>query len=199
MKEPAAVGFRVKSGWAMAVLLVGPPAAPKVVDRRTVQLSDPSVPDSSQPYHAGLELPKVEGGREVARLVKLVERFGSRSIDELLSHYRDAGYRVLGGGLVVGSNVDPATIKNDHIRAHAEEGRLFRLVIEDVAKRHGLAHLVTVEKQLYAVASRALGRPERKLKEDVNALGRTLEGRWRAEEKAAALAAWMALASQQSL
>ena len=49
---PAAVGFRVKSGWATGVLLAGPASAPRALDRRVVELSDPAVPTSRQPYHA---------------------------------------------------------------------------------------------------------------------------------------------------
>lgn len=42
----AAVAFTVKSGWAAAVLVAGPPASPRVVDSRTVELSDPALPES---------------------------------------------------------------------------------------------------------------------------------------------------------
>lgn len=193
--NPAAIGVRVKSGRAMAVLLAGPVTAPTVVDCRTVQLADPAVPESVQPYHAGLELQAGEGAKEVARLVQVVQHFAGRSVAALIQHYRDAGHQIVGMGIVGGSDINPATIKNDHIRAHAEEGRLFRVVVEDAAKKCGLAATVTVEKKLVAKAAGVLGRPESRLKKDVAALGRGLGIPWRAEEKAATLAAWMALAS----
>jgi len=191
----AAVGFRVHSGWATAVLLAGPAAGPEVADRRVVQLADPEVPDSRQPYHAGLDLPKGEAARIVARLVRSVEQFARRSLIDLFKSYRVGGHRLLAAGIVVGSNVDPAMIKNDHIRAHAEEGQLFRVVIQDAVQSRGLALpvTVTVEKELFVTASRKLGIPERRLKEKVGALGRQLDGPWRAEERAAALAAWVVL------
>src|SRR5438046_3000435 len=56
MSAQAAVGFRVKSGWATAVLLVGPARAPRVADRRVIELSDPAVPTSRQPYHAVMDV-----------------------------------------------------------------------------------------------------------------------------------------------
>jgi hypothetical protein len=40
----ATIGFRIKSGWAMAVLLAGPTANPRVVERRRIALSDPRMP-----------------------------------------------------------------------------------------------------------------------------------------------------------
>jgi hypothetical protein len=121
----------------------------------------------------------------VPRLVKLVERFAHRSVARLLADYRAAGYRVRGAGIVVGSVIDPARIANDHIRAHAEEGRLFRSVVEQGLRKARVPVRVLVEKELWV--RRAL------LKQRVTALGERVEGPWRAEEKAAAFAAWMAL------
>jgi len=190
--DDAAAGFRVKSGRAIAVLLAGPASTPGVVDRRDLLLADPAVPESCQPYHAGLDLSEKEGAALVARLVQIVERFSRQSVQELLERY-GGGHRIVGAGIVVGSDTDPATIKNDHIRAHAEEGRLFRVVIEDATRRLGLQPTVTVEKQIFKRASKALRRPEPLLKSQVRALGRGIDGPWRAEEKAATVAAWMLL------
>jgi len=190
----ATLGFRVKSGWTMAVLLSGSASAPKVVDRRRVELADPAVPESTQPFHAGLNLPKAAATKIVGRLVRCVERFSERAIAELIEKHRTGGHRIVGAGIVVGSTVDPATIKNDHIRAHAEEGRLFRVVIENALKASRLRSAIIPEKELFAKATEALGIPEHRLKGELTAMGRAVEGSWRSEEKAAALAAWMALA-----
>jgi hypothetical protein len=193
--DDAAVGFRVHPGWATAVLLVGSAAAPEVADSRVVHLADPSVPDSHQPYHAGLDLPEGEAARTVALLVRSVKRFARRSLLDLFMAYRVGGHRLRAAGIVVGGNVDPAMIKDDHIRAHAEEEQLFRVVIQDAAESRGLAVSVTatVEKELFLTASKKLGIPERRLKEKVTGFGRQVDGPWRAEEKAAALAAWVGL------
>src|SRR5207237_1207812 len=104
MSAQAAVGFRVKSGWATAVLLVGPARAPRVADRRASELSDPAAPTSRQPYDA-----------------------------------------------------------------------------------------VLVERQAYPAGATALHRAESQLKRAVTELGRAIDGPWRADEKTAALAAWMTL------
>src|SRR5438552_16466474 len=137
----AGLGFRVKSGWAM-VVLVSASSPPVVIDRRRVELSDPAVPDSIQPFHAGLGLPKRAAAKAVARLIRCVERSSERAVAELIEHYRVAGHRILGAGIVVGSTIDPQTIKGEHIRAHAEEGKLFRVVIEQALKTSRLKALV---------------------------------------------------------
>ena len=189
----AALGFRVKSGWAM-VVLVSASSPPVVIDRRRVDLSDPAVPDSAQPFHAGLDLPKAAAAKAVARLVKCVERSSERAIAELIKHYRAGGHRIVGAGIVVGSTVDPQTIRNDHIRAHAEEGRLFRVVIENALKLSRLKSSVTREKDSIDEGRKMLGISERRLRTELAKMGKAVEGSWRAEEKAATLAALMALA-----
>jgi hypothetical protein len=189
----AGLGFRVKSGWAM-VVLVSASSPPTVIDRRRVDLSDPAVPDSAQPFHAGLDLPKAAAAKAVARLIKYVERSSQRAIAELIEHYRDSGYRIVGAGIVVGSTVDPQTIPNDHIRAHAEEGRLFRVVIENALKRSSLKFSVTREKDSIGEGKKMLGIAEPRLRTELAKMGKAVEGSWRAEEKAATLAALMAVA-----
>ena len=189
----AGLGFRVKSGWAM-VVLVSASSPPVVIDRRRVELSDPAVPDSIQPFHAGLGLPKAAAAKAVARLVRCVERSSERAIAEMIEHYRAGGHRIVGAGIVVGSTVDPQTIKGDHIRAHAEEGRLFRGVIEKALKTSRLKSSVTREKDSIGEARKMLGISEQRLRTELAKMGKAVEGSWRAEEKAATLAALMALA-----
>ena len=189
----AALGFRVKSGWALAIVLTGDANHPRACERSTLTLADPAVPESTQPWHEGLEVPPRRAQAVVSRLVAVVEAYAARSVSELLERCEREGWAIAGAGLVVGSDADPAAIANDHIRAHAEEGRLFRRVLQEGLAREGLPVTVTPEKKLYAAAAATLGRPEARLRADIAALGKPLGGPWRAEEKAAAIAAWMAL------
>ncbi len=189
----AALGFRVKSGWAM-VVLVSATSPPVVIDRRRIDLSDPAVPASAQPFHAGLDLPAAAAAKAVARLVKYVERSSAHAIAELIKQYRDGGHRIVGAGIVGGSTVDPQTIPNDHIRAHAEEGRLFRVVIENALKLSRLKFSVTREKDLIDEGRKMLGISEPRLRTELAKMGKAVAGSWRAEEKSATLAALMALA-----
>jgi hypothetical protein len=191
----AGLGFRVKSGWATVVLLVGPRAAPRVALRRIVELADPAVPETRQPFHEALGVHEARGAKATARLVRAVERFAARSLAKLLTECRTltGGARIRGVGIVVGSTIDPAAIANEHIRAHAEEGRLFRTVIETAARRARLPARVTRERDLYAAAAAALRMPALRLKARSAQLGEQVDGSWRAEDKAAALAAWLVL------
>jgi hypothetical protein len=187
-----AIGCRVKSGWAMTVLLAGPVGSPRVLDRRRIELSDPSVPDTIQPYHAGLHAERTDAGT-VEQLTRLVAHSAQQELAGLVRAYRAMGHRPTRIGIVVGSTIDPATIANPHIRAHAQEGRLFRTVVETAAKRLGIASAVLVERELYATAARTLGGSPGRLQRAATDLGRTVGRPWAAPEKTAVVAAWLAL------
>jgi hypothetical protein len=189
MASAAAVGFRVKSGWATAVLV----SAGAVVERSVVQLADPKVRGSEQPFHEVLGVHEHAAAKTVARLTAAVERFAAASLDALVARHRDAGHRIGGIGIVVGSTIDPAAIANDHIRAHAEEGRLFRTVIEDAARRARIPFATIPEKELFARAAKTLGRGEAQLKRELTAMGKDVGGSWKADDKAATLAAMLQL------
>ena len=197
-----AVGFRVKSGYAIAVVLDGSRRAPRAVASRIVELSDPGVAETRQPYHDGFYKTE-DDAREIARRVAIVKRCARKSVAALLgqiesealrarSGQASAGRPVTRAALVVGSLIDPATVANPHIRAHALEGRLFRTVLEESLAAHAVDCDVIVDKQLASQVAKELGRPA-SVARTVVSFGKTLGGRWRAEEKAAATAAWLAL------
>jgi hypothetical protein len=194
---PAGLGFRVKSGWAMSVLLAGPSTAPKLIQCRALLLSDPKIPQSKQPYHAALELPEQEAKAATKKLRQVVADAARKSVRELLKQASELEYEVRGAGLVVGSLTDPASLHNEHIRAHGLEGQLFRTVLERVLEAQKISCKVLLEKTAYATASPVLGKAAADAKKMIVGLGESHNGSWRAEEKLAALAAWMALCANE--
>jgi len=193
---PAALGLRVKSGWAMAALLGGPISSPRLFCCKSVLLSDPEEPGSKQPYHVALELPEKEAAVIVRKLRNVVANAAKRSVAELLRQAADVNLAVRGAALVVGSVVDPASLHNEHIRAHALEGQLFRTALEDAFRAKGIPCAVLVEKTAYATAATSLRKSPAEAKRIAANLGDLHDGPWRAEEKLAALASWMSLAAR---
>src|SRR5438128_3025878 len=189
----AAIGFRVKSGWATAVLLTGSARSPQVRDRRRIELSDPAIPATIQPYHAGMGKLQTDEVK-VARLRNIIQHAANQSVRQLVKEYRDSGFHLCAASLVVGSDIDPGRISNPHIRAHALEGRLFRTTLEDALKACGLPCSILVERNAYDQARTILKRQVNDLKRCVTELGPDSPGPWRADEKTACLAAWLALA-----
>jgi hypothetical protein len=187
-----ALGFRIKSGQALVVALGGTAASPLRLVSTVVALSDPAIPETKQPHHAGLRTAS-EGGEAIERLVAIVRRCARASIDALFADDRLERSSCSGAALVVGSVIDPERVGNPHIRAHAREGRLFREVVEESLRARQVKCTVIVEKSLAAEAARALGRSADEIKRTIAALGRGVNGPWRADEKAAATAAWYEL------
>src|SRR5438045_9053560 len=81
------LGFGVKSGWAAAVLLSSSRATPRVTDSRVIELADPAVPHSRQPYHAGFGAAQTDTGK-VDRLVRGIEAFSRHTIAARVDQYR---------------------------------------------------------------------------------------------------------------
>src|SRR5205823_3709921 len=192
MKPHAALGFRVKSGWAAAVLLTDSARSPRLCDVERIDLSDPRFPETRQPYHAAMGKLETDA-RKINRRVRVVRSIAQRSIATLLAGYRQNGYSIRRAALVVGSRIDPASIANPHIRAHAFEGRLFRSVLEKSLQTHRIRTDVLIERDAYMQATIQLEQSHEKVRRMVQNFSRETEAPWRAEQKLAAVAAWLAL------
>jgi hypothetical protein len=188
----AAIGFTVKSGWAAAVVVEQAKGGIRVLDSRRIELSDPALPDSKQPYHDGFAMMR-QKGPALTKLLTSVRRFGQRSVANALNAAHTRGGDLAGAGVVVGSLIDPTTIGNEHIRIHAMEGQLFREVVAAAATAHGLVPVIWRERDLVSAGVRHLQQAEAAVRGHLADCGRTVDGPWRAEQKSAALAAWLVL------
>lgn len=189
----SALGFTIKSGWACAVVLDGSAKGPQVVTSRRIELSNPADAHGRQPYHAATGTAR-KPGPQLEKLIASVEQFGRQSVDAFIREHEKAGRRFDGAGIVVGSLIDPAEIANDHIRIHALEGQLFRGIVKAATDRRRVASSFWRERDIYELAATRLKRSESDLRETVAGFGRSVGGSWRAEHKAAALAAWLVIA-----
>ena len=122
-----------------------------------------------------------------------MRRATERSIFDLLERCGDDGYIIHRAGLVVGSVIDPNSIVNPHIRAHALEGELFRTTLKDALESRGIRCSICRERDIYATASKLLRQSPTQIKSSLANLGDSVSGPWRADQKLAALAAWMSL------
>jgi hypothetical protein len=190
--EIAALGFRVKSGWAAVVLLGDAVDSPRLCDNRMIDLSDPRFPETRQPYHAAMGKLETDA-KKTSRRTDIVHRVTKQSITTLLADYQRRGYAISRASLVVGSQLDPARIANPHIRAHALEGRLFRLALERALDAHVIRTVILLERDAYDTGAAQLQKSSVDVRRTIQNLGLFTDGPWRAEQKLAALAAWFAL------
>jgi hypothetical protein len=189
------LGFRVKSGWAAVVVLTGTAHSPQLSDVNRIELCDPRLPETRQPYHAAMgkletDSTKVNDGERVVRSIS------RQSLTKLLKNYRQKGFRIMRAALVVGSQINPTNITNPHIRAHALEGRLFRSVVVETLQAHEIRVEVLLERDAYPSVSARLKQSSddvRRTIQDLRRFAAAKERPWRAEEKLAALAALFAV------
>jgi hypothetical protein len=196
--QNAALGFRVKSGWAAVVLLAGTPDSPRLCDNRVISLCDPQFPETRQPYHAAMGKLETDA-KKTNRRTDIVQRITKQSITNLLSDYRRKGYAITRASMVIGSQLDPATIANPHIRAHALEGRLFRSALEQALNAHGIHTAILLERDAYDTASTQLKKSSVDVRRTIHNFGQFTDAPWRAEQKLAALAAWFSLGQELAL
>jgi hypothetical protein len=193
-RQTAGLGFRIKSGWAAVVLLTRPAHSPQISDVSRVELSDTRIPETRQPYHAAMGKLEIDAAKLDAR-ERMVRCIAGQSLATLIIGYRKKGYGIKRAALVVGSQIDPATIANPHIRAHALEGWLFRSAVEETLHNHGIRTDVILERDAYArvaVQSKQSNDDVRQAIQNLGPRART-RGPWRAEQKLAALAALFVL------
>jgi hypothetical protein len=190
--ETAAAGFRVKSGWAAVVLLAGPIGSRALRDNRMIDLSDPRVPETRQPYHATFGQLETDA-KKINRGTDMVHRITKQSVTDLLSDYRRKGYSITRASLVIGSQLDPASIANPNIRAHALEGQLFRSALEQALSSQGIRTMIFLERNAYDKATTQLKKSGLDVRRTIQNFGRFTDAPWRAEQKFAALGAWLAL------
>jgi hypothetical protein len=196
--ETAALGLRVKSGWAAVVLVNGPIGSPALRDNRIIDLSDPQFPETRQPYHAAMGKLETDTTETTWR-TDIVQRVTKQAVTKLLADYRRKDYAITRASLVVGSELDPATIANPHIRAHALEGQLFRSALEKALNAHKIRTAILLERDAFANAAVELKKSTDDVRRMIQELGLFTNAPWRAEQKLAALGAWLALRHKPAL
>ncbi|MEK6405411.1 MAG: hypothetical protein AABN34_00465 [Acidobacteriota bacterium] len=196
--EAVSIGLRAKTARAIAVVLAGPADSPRVVRRLELVLSDPEMPATSAPYHEVMDLPWERATVAVRKSAKRIETIASKALRRLIDDAQAEGYAVRGIGIVGAGNRNLGKIGSTHIRAHAAEGVLFREVLEVAAAANKVRSRTFDQRSLDEIAASELQLPIEKLKGNLGEMGRAAGSPWRADEKAAATAAWLALASHGS-
>ena len=192
----AVLGFAPHSGWSAVVAIGGSRTHPEVLARTRVEMADGRVPESKQPYHAVEDLGVEEAARRLDRYLTTAESMAYAGIQALTSDLGARGYRVKSIGILESSGRKGgslAAILASHALIHTADGDHFRQAIAEAAKRSGLAVYRVRAHDLEGEAHTRLARPVPRLREEVKQLGRQVGPPWGADQKAAALLAWLLL------
>jgi hypothetical protein len=192
-----ALGLRAHSGWAALVALGAPNGSLALVDRRRIELAEEADWHwAKAPYHAADGLEPDDARALVKRAIASSRRLAVRELRAAAKRARRDAHEI--AACAVLSN-DPmpdwsvAEILAVHFRMHKAEGVMFREALARAAEVCGLPLVAIREKDLAEEAERALGVPGARLTGTLAELGKTVGPPWGADQKQAALAAWIGL------
>jgi hypothetical protein len=191
-----AIGLRARSGWATAVVVAEERGAVRVAMRERLVLADDALAGSVQPYHALVPLELREAERKLALFRRSSEALAREAVASLVKR---AGGEPRSCGILQSSArplPDLARILAAHPLVHAAEGEFFRDALREACDHAGLAVVGVKEKEAWERASSELRVPLAALERRVTEMGATVGRPWRADEKLATLAAWLALRSR---
>lgn len=190
-----ALGLTVRIGRAWVVALAGPIDAPAIVDKRHIQVA--TTFEEGAVYHAGQELPL----DEARALIRDSEsRFVERARVELeafVESLAPPGLRIATAAMVAPpeKQLPPIeTILKAHPMVHAAEGELYRRVFVQAAAACGARPRRIAGEALEKSAAVAVGISPARVAAHLAAMGKASGRPWAADQKQAALAAWIALA-----
>ena len=193
-----ALGFVTHSGWAAVVGVVEARPGFRVVLRERVEMTDPRAPESKQPYHAVERLPVGVAAERLAAWAEAAEKRATDALDEMLSRLERAGHRPVGAGILdargrKGSSLE--TTLASHALIHTADGAHFRAAIAGAAARLGLPVVRVAAGALPAQTAAAAGEPAEAVAARLKSAGRALGPPWAADQKTAAMLAWLVLRS----
>ena len=192
-----ALGFAPHSGWAAVVILGGPVAAPSVLAREQLELADTQLEGSRQPYHTLAELPLAEAQRRLARFEESAARLALKQLRTLLARMAASGYEARGAALLDSagrSGVSLKAILASHALIHAADGNHFRAALAATCEALGLPLSRIAQRELTARAAAALRQSAARVTAAAAVMGSGLGPPWGADQKSAALLAWLELA-----
>ena len=195
--SPTALGFRAHTGWAAVVGLTGPAAAPVVVCRHRLVLVPDGVP--ADLYHIARRHDSAAAAELVRAGTEAVTAAAAGRLCEVLAEQTAAGRQVVTCSVLVGTARLPASLEAilaSHALLHTAEGVLFREALLDAGQASGLRVAAIPEREVWHLAAAALGLEPDVLAERVLELGRAMGPPWGQDQKTAAVAAWMALATR---
>ena len=189
--KPAALGFAPHSGWA-AVVALGP--GPALLHRGRLEMTDGTLEGAAQPYHALEGQPLPQAARRLAGYQAAAARLARAGLRRVVAALEEQGYAPRAVGILASSGrrgSSLAAILAAHPLIHTADGEHFRDALNSAASACGLPVTRVPLKELPGQAAAAIRRPLPALEDTLKAMGRAAGPPWTADQKSAALLAWM--------
>jgi hypothetical protein len=196
--KPAALGFRVHSGWTAAVVVTGPADSPAVAVRRRIELVKTFTYTYRQPYHTGEKMALEEAAKFIAQCRAEATKLAFSALRTMEKELEDGNIEIRRCGLLLASGRQlPALeqILRSHALIHTADGVLFRDALAQACEKCRMPVRGVKERELFALASKSLRLRPETLQRRIAEFGRGLGPPWGQDEKLSALVAWLALAN----
>jgi len=199
MLKRAALGFRAHSGWAAMVALTGSTASPAVILRRRLEICDPRISGSKQPFHAAEPMQFEDAESHIRRCTESTRSLAEAAVRDAVAEISAMGFRVSGSCVLLGSGRpigDLAKILSAHPLIHTAEGEFFRNALQQACESCGLKFSGVKERELVDHAAAVLRIPVAELERRAAELGKGIGPPWTQDQKLSAIAAWLVLADR---
>ncbi len=194
-----AIGIRVHSGWGALVAVAGKAGGEQIVDRRHIEIIDPQVAGAAQPYHFAERMDIRAAEKHIATCAAMAARLALDGLRDAARALRERGRHLTGAAIVLSSGrplPDLPRILASHAMIHAAEGDFFRHAFHEACRSLKIPVTGIREKELDDHAAATLRKTAPGLRERISGLGRLLGPPWTADEKIAAMAAAIVLATR---
>lgn len=197
----AALGCRTHSGWAALVAIAATAAEPQVLDRRRIEIADPCIRGSKQPYHAAEPMAFADAQALLDRCAKSSRQLAEKALADCIADLRKRDFEPVVCGLTLGSGrtlPGLEAVLASHALIHTAEGEFYRNVMADAGETCGLRIVGIKERDLYESGAAHFHIAPAELEGRIAALGKSIGPPWSQDQKYAALAAWLGLADYPS-
>jgi hypothetical protein len=192
----AAMGVAAHSGWAAVVALGRTPNGPIVLERSRIDLIEDGFPESKQPYHAVEALALEEASQRLDGYRRQAEAKALAALHRLQEELTSREFRLKSVGILESSGRKGGSLQSilvSHAAIHSADGDHFRSALSTAALALGLSVSRVPARDLDTRAAACLHQSLNHLGDAVRQLGRHVGSPWGADQKQAALLAWLLL------
>jgi hypothetical protein len=198
--KPAALGFRMHSGWGVLVAVSGSADRVEVVDRKRIVVAD-STTGANQPYHHATRIRVEESENHIATCEVASDQLASAAIERVVRELDARDVRIVGAAVLLASArplPSLARILASHPLIHTAEGEFFRQSVRRACERLKISVEGFRERELEERAKTAFGKSASGVQRRIATAGSLIGAPWTRDHKAAALAALIVLSPSRN-
>jgi hypothetical protein len=196
--RPAALGFRVHSGWTSLIAVALGNDEPIVLARQRPHLVATFSYTFRQPYHTAEKMDLAEARTFLQQQRREARKLALQAIHSAEAEAAEQGYKLTRAALLLASGrplPELPKILASHSIIHTADGEFFREALLHACARADVPIIKIKDRELVATASATFRQTPAELTRFITDLGKPLGSPWTQDEKSATLAAWLALAA----